>query len=172
MAVQTPCMMPLAFSITNLDKKAKVRYKHLSPQDQMKVVLCVLCKNRLKSLKVRASVGVPCGPMKAAPRAVKVSSQIVNKLCHLAAFQCQVFVFIQLEKAGKAQWDDMICEQFYACGVKNIKGACQQVIDGDNAFKFLYDVVEGEDGLEHVLKPSFTGSSQHVLLLPVLILLW
>ncbi len=48
-------------------------------------------------------------------------------------------------------------EQFYGCEEKNIKGACQQVIDGDNAFKVLYDVLAGENGMERVLKPMFRG---------------
>ena len=40
---------------------------------------------------------------------------------------------------------------------KKLKGTCQQVIDGDNAFKLLYDVVAGENGMERVLKPMFHG---------------
>jgi hypothetical protein len=51
----------------------------------------------------------------------------------------------------------LVREQFYGCQSKNVKGACQQIVDGDNAFKFLYDVVEGEVGVEHVLKPMFRG---------------
>ncbi len=30
-------------------------------------------------------------------------------------------------------------------------------MDADNTFKFLYDVVEGESGIEYVLKPLFRG---------------
>ena len=80
---------------------------------------------------------------------VKVSSQIVNELRRLAAFQCQIFVFTLSENA--------VCEQCYGYEGKNIKGACQHLIDGDNAFNFLYDIIKGENGLERVLKPMFCG---------------
>ena len=68
-----------------------------------------------------------------------------------------MFVFTQVEKLGKQQRDALVREQFYGCPTKNIKGACEQIVDGDNAFKFLYDVVEGEEGVERVLKPMFRG---------------
>ena len=51
----------------------------------------------------------------------------------------------------------LVREQFYGCEEKNIKGACQQVINGDNAFKVLNDVLASENGMERVLKPMFRG---------------
>ena len=51
----------------------------------------------------------------------------------------------------------LVREQFYECEEKNIKGACQQVINGDNAFKVLYEVLAGKNGMERVLKLMFQG---------------
>ncbi len=160
LSYQTPCDIQFALSVYDLDKSGMSRYNRLSAKEKMKAIICVLCKNRLKALKRRPTVGAPRGPKKkCAPKAVKVSSQILHEPRRLAAFQCQIFVFTQLEKVGKQQRDAMVCEQFYGYEAKNIKGACQQIIDGDNAFKFLYDVVEAEtrSGFERVLKPMFRG---------------
>ena len=50
-------------------------------------------------------------------------------------------------------------ERFYGDPEKRIKGACEQLIDGDNAFGFLYNIDEGENGLERTLKSFCCGSS-------------
>jgi hypothetical protein len=50
-----------------------------------------------------------------------------------------------------------IKELFYGNPGKNIKGACKQVIDGNNAFSHLYHKHKGEDGMELTLKPSCCG---------------
>jgi hypothetical protein len=146
---------PFAISFSDLDKSGFNRYNRLSTEEKMKAVICILCDNRIKAIKRRGEV--PCGPKKAPPKCLKVSSQIINELRRLAAFQCQIFVFTQVEKLGKQQRDALVREQFYGSESKNIKGACQQIVDGDNAFKFLYDIVEGEVGVEYVLKPMFRG---------------
>jgi hypothetical protein len=48
-------------------------------------------------------------------------------------------------------------ELFYGNPVKKIKGAHQQVIDGDHAFAHLYNKHKGEDGVELTLKSSSCG---------------
>ncbi len=53
----------------------------------------------------------------------------------------------------------MMEEQFYGDSEKRIKGACKQLIDGDNAFGFLYNVNEGENGPKRTLKSFCCGSS-------------
>jgi hypothetical protein len=50
-------------------------------------------------------------------------------------------------------------ERFYGNPEKRIKGACDQLIDGDNAFGFLYNQEEGENGIEQTLKPICCGNS-------------
>ena len=53
----------------------------------------------------------------------------------------------------------MMEEQFYGNPEKRMKGACEQLIDGDNAFVFLYNQGEGENGIEQMLKPICCGNS-------------
>ena len=49
-------------------------------------------------------------------------------------------------------------EQFYGNHENIIKGACEQLIDGDNEFVFLYNQGEGENGIELTLKPICCGN--------------
>ena len=157
LALQTPCELHLALSVDDLEKNAKYRFRKLSPEDKLKVVLCVRCENKLKAIKVQTAA-----PKKRRSKdGDKVSSQIINELRRLAAFQCQIFVFTQTTNTSKVERDLVAREQFYGNEAKNIKGACNQVIDGDTVYKFLYDVVEGENGVERVLKPMFRGKQQH-----------
>ena len=46
----------------------------------------------------------------------------------------------------------LMVERFYGDANKRIKGACDQLVDGDNCFSFLYNVGEGESGPERSLK--------------------
>jgi hypothetical protein len=41
----------------------------------------------------------------------------------------------------------LIADQYYGNPANNIKGFCQQLIDGDFAFAALYNVEEGELGV-------------------------
>jgi hypothetical protein len=43
-------------------------------------------------------------------------------------------------------------ERFYGDPEKRIKGACNQLVDGDNCIAFLYNVGEGESGPKRTLK--------------------
>ncbi len=40
---------------------------------------------------------------------------------------------------------------------KGIKGVCKQIIDGDQAFSLLYEMVGGDDGSKHLLKNISSG---------------
>ncbi len=48
-------------------------------------------------------------------------------------------------------------EAFYGDASKNIIGACQQLVDGDQAFVNLHNNYKGDDGNERVLKSSCCG---------------
>ena len=50
-------------------------------------------------------------------------------------------------------------ERFYGNPEKRIKGVCEQLIDGDNAFEFLYNRDKGVSGIERTLKPMCCGNS-------------
>jgi hypothetical protein len=69
---------------------------------------------------------------------------LVRELQRLAAFQCQVFIFTQCEKIGKEERYNRVREHFYGDPVKNIKGVCEQIVDGDHAFQLLYERVDGD----------------------------
>ena len=157
LALQTPCELHLALSVEDLEKNAKYRFGKLSPEEKLKVVLCIRCKNKLKAIKVQNAAPKKCRKKEGD----KVSSQIINELHRLAAFHCLIFVFTQTANTSKTERDLVAREQFYGNEAKNIKGACNQVVDGDTVFQFLYDVVEGENGVERVLKPMFRGKQQH-----------
>ena len=48
-------------------------------------------------------------------------------------------------------------EQFYGSQVQHIKGTIYQLIDGDIVFAGLYNVSEGEKGIERTLNVQFCG---------------
>ena len=50
-------------------------------------------------------------------------------------------------------------EQFYGDPEKRIKGVCDQLINGDNAFGFLYNRDEGVIGIERTLIPMCCRNS-------------
>jgi hypothetical protein len=75
----------------------------------------------------------------------------------LAAFQAQLYIFKKVEKTKANLRYSLIEEQFHGCIQTRIKGACAQLIEGSGAFRLLYDVREGENDVELVLKPSCCG---------------
>jgi hypothetical protein len=54
-------------------------------------------------------------------------------------------------------------ERFYGDPEKRIKGACEQLIDGNNAFGFLYNIDEGENGPERTLNSFCCGCGSATL---------
>jgi len=64
-------------------------------------------------------------------------------------------------RSVRKQWYEMfwlIADQYYGNPANNIKGFCQQLIDGDFAFAALYNVEESELGVEQILKQSCCGT--------------
>jgi hypothetical protein len=77
----------------------------------------------------------------------------------LAAFHCQSFVFLKCEKTNRAGTYALMEERFYGDPEKRIKGVCNQLIDGDNAFGFLYNKHKGvKNGIKRTLKPMCCGN--------------
>ena len=58
----------------------------------------------------------------------------------------------------KAITHGLIYEQFHGDDRNRIVGACQQLVDGHNAFAFLYNISEGENGPECTLKSFYCGN--------------
>jgi len=88
---------------------------------------------------------------------MKATTGIIRELRRLAAFQAQLYIFTKVEKAKADLRYSLIEEQFHGCIKKRIKRACSQLIEGTGAFHLLYDVREGENDVELVLKPSCCG---------------
>ena len=89
----------------------------------------------------------------------KFPIKILAELRQFAAFHCQAFVFLECEKTSRMVTYAMMEERFYGDSEKRIKGACEQLIDGDNAFGFLYNINEGENSPERTFKSFCCGSS-------------
>ena len=100
--------------------------------------------------KKMANMSVPRAPHKTS-LIVNIPIKILAELRRLAAFHCQAFVFLECEKTSQMGTYAMMEELFYGDPEKGIKGVCEQLIDIDNAFGFLYNVDEGENGPERML---------------------
>jgi hypothetical protein len=85
------------------------------------------------------------------------SAVILRGFRKLAAYHCQVQICTTYNKVTDKLKFGFIEELFYGNPGKNIKGACEQVIDGDHAFSCLYYKHEREDGMELTLKPLYCG---------------
>ena len=85
------------------------------------------------------------------------SAVILRGLRKLAAYHCQVQIYTTYNKVTDKLKFGFIKELFFGNPGKNIKGACEQVIDGNHAFSCLYHKLKGEDGMELTLKLSCCG---------------
>ena len=101
---------------------------------------------------------------KAMPRAprktsfiVKFPIKILAELRRLAAFHCQAFVFLECEKNNRAGMSALMVEQFYGDPEKRIEGVCDQLINRDNVFVFLYNRDEGENGIKRTGNSTSTN---------------
>ncbi len=136
----------------------KKQFKKTPAMDKQNVLFCILCKARIQQVKLHGS---KLQTIKNAPRKKSKisapSAAILSGLRKLAAYHCQVQIFTTYNKVTNMLKFGFIEELFYGNPVKNIKGACQQVIDGDHTFERLYNKQEGEDSAELMLKPLCCG---------------
>ena len=72
----------------------------------------------------------------------------MRELQCLAAFQSQVYIFTRVEKI-----------RIYDDSAVGIKRVCKQIVDGDQVFALLYEMVNGDDGGECWLKTICSGAS-------------
>ena len=106
------------------------------------------------------------------PGNAKLPNKILAELRRLAAFYCQAYVFLQCEKTKKAIMHGLIYEQFHGDDEKRIVSVCQQLVDGQNAFAFRYNLSEGESGPERMLKLIFCGNDTSINTLLEFTLQW
>ena len=157
-------------SVRDFTKEGRARYKKTSSSEKDNVVFCILCSAKMKAVKVSAKAvklaklagkHQSANTGKAAPkkemRSTNTTTGIIRELRRVAAFQAQLFIFTRVEKTKADLRYSLIEEKFHGCPHKCIKGACAQLIEGSGAFRLLYDVREGEDDVEFVLKPSCCG---------------
>ncbi len=85
------------------------------------------------------------------------SAVFLRGLRKLAAYHCQVQIYTTYNKVTSKLKFGFIKELFYGNPGKSIKGACEQVIDGDHAFAHIYHEHKGEGGMELTLKPLCCG---------------
>ena len=78
---------------------------------------------------------------------------IYVRLQHIIVRQSFSLLWTTSDKAKHAA----IEEAFYGNDCKNVICACQQLVNGNHAFANLYNIYEGEDGNELVLKSSCCG---------------
>jgi hypothetical protein len=164
---QTPVAEHTSYiSVQDFTKEGKARWKKTASSEKDNVAFCILCSAKMKAVKVsveakKLAKRQLASSGKAAPKkkikSTKATTGIIRELRRLAAFQAQLFIFTKVEKTKADLRYALIEEQFHGCIRKRIKGACAQLIEGSGAFRLLYDVREGENDVELVLKPSCCG---------------
>jgi hypothetical protein len=164
---QTPVAEHTSYiSVQDFTKEGKARWKKTLSADKDDVAFCILCSAKMKAVKVSVEANKLAKRQlassgKSAPKkkmkSMKATTRIIRELRHLAAFQAQRYIFTKVEKTKADLRYSLIKEQFHGCIQKRIKGTCAQLIEGSGAFRLLYNVREGENDVELVLKPSCCG---------------
>ncbi len=132
-------------------------------------MLCILCEAKMKAVKVlaeavklvkesnkRQSASLGRAPKKKM-KVTKATAGFIRELRRLAAFQAQLYIFTKVEKTKADIRYSLIKEQFHGYLRKRIRGACAQLIEGAGTLRLLYDIKEGENNVELVLKPLCCG---------------
>jgi len=155
--VQTPVEPGFDITISDFNKSARSRILAIPKSEHDTIHFCVKCMGRIKVLKFQKMNSIiPNAPRKLQSK--KFPAKILNELRRLAAFHCQLFIFLDCEKSNRETMYALMVERFHGDEEKKIKGACDQLVDGDNCFSFLYNVGEGESGRERSLKSMCCGS--------------
>jgi hypothetical protein len=163
LVLQNPVNMEFVVSVRDFTRAAKSRIRATPKSQHGTLFFCFLCMANIRAAKEKKMAKMAKKAMPRAPRKtsfiVKFPAKILAELRRLAAFHCQTFVFLECEKTNRAGMYALMEEQFYGDPEKRIKGVLDQLIDGDNAFGFLYNKHEGVNGIERTLKPICCGNS-------------
>jgi hypothetical protein len=152
--------MEFVVTVGDFTRAAKSRIRATLKSQHETLFFCFLCTANIRAAKEKkmAKKSVPHAPRKTS-LIVKFPIKILAELRQLVALHWQAFVFLECEKNNWAGTYALMEERFYVDPEKRIKGACDQLIDRDNAFWFLYNRDEGENGIEQTLKPMWCGNS-------------
>jgi len=155
---QNPVDMEFVVTVGDFSRAAKSRIRATPKSQHGTLFFCFLCMANIRATKEKkmAKKAMPRAPRKTS-LIVKFPIKILAELRRLAAFHCQAFVFLECEKTNRAGTYALMEEQFYGDPEKRIKVECNQLIDGDNAFGFLFNRDEGVNGIERTLKPMCCG---------------
>ncbi len=108
---QNPVKDIYYITVKDLTKEGMMRWKKTPACEKQNVTFCVLCQAKVKAVKVlaqelkfaeKASKRKSAGNGSAAKKKVKCTkapSTIICKLCCLAAFQSQIYIFTKAEKS-------------------------------------------------------------------------
>lgn len=86
----------------------------------------------------------------------KIVTGVLKELKDAATLQALAFVF-KKDRMSTKEKEQCMYNEFHGDNTK--KGTARQLIDGDGVFSQLYDLFEGEEGEERVLKDSFCFNS-------------
>ena len=157
---QNPVDMEFVVTPGDFTRAAKTRIRATPKSQHQTLFFCFLCMANIRTAKEKkmAKKATPRAPRKTSLN-VKFPAKILAELRRLAAFHCQSFVFLECEKTNRKGTYALMEERFYGDPEKRIKGVCDQLIDGDNAFAFLYNKHEGVNCVEQTLKAMCCGNS-------------
>jgi hypothetical protein len=160
--LHTPVELGFDVLIKDFNKSAKSQIKAMPKSEHGTIHFCILCMARIKALKLQKIVKSSSkNAMPEAPRKIlskKFPNKILTELRRLAAFHCQGFLFLECKKPNREATYALMDERFNGDPQKRIKGACDQLVDGDNCFAFLYNVGERESSPKCTLKLFCCGS--------------
>ena len=161
--MQTPVDLEFVVKPSDFGRSGKTRYKNVPRTMKHTIFFCILCKERINAIKMDAISKRKPPPENAiqAPRKKKkeliASATVLRELRRCAAFYSLSYLFTKVEAKKKEERHSLMEEVFYGSVPQRIKGAVHQLVDGDGGFAALYDVSEGESGVERVLKVSCCG---------------
>lgn len=129
--------------------------------DKDNIMICMSCMISIElSIKSTRKQGAP---KKAKKSTFEVAvKRIIVELRNLALFQCLVFIYTKKAQTSNKNKVKMLQELYY--GTVETKGMAEQVIDGDGPFARLYEMVEGPNGEERVLKFMYCGTDGNLSL--------
>ena len=140
----------------HLSKEGKTKVsKYVGDRDD--IMICLLCMSKIET-RIVAKTKTPSAPTKSKQKQQqsfeKSLKSMVVELRNLAIFHALAFVFHQ-DRCSNNDKMEKLRSIFH--GNDKRKGTAQQVLDGDGPFAHLYEMCEGTDSLEHIVKRVYCG---------------
>lgn len=139
---------------SNLNAEGKKRVANFKG-DQDDIMICMSCMSLIESV-------VQSNKKQNAPKKVRKATfeafvkKVIIELRNLALFHAMTFVYTKTTQTNNKEKMNKLQRLYY--GASETKGIVEQVFDGDGPFARLYEMVEGSNGEERVLKCMFCGT--------------